>query len=355
MTVPIESILKHLRILVASDTTNPPRTITPNHPALVHICGTLADAGFTVKANHLGDGCVNLLGVRGEPDLLFNCHLDTVPPDSGWSRDPLSLRIENDRAVGLGACDIKGAAACLIAAAEATDGDAAILFTTDEEAGDSRCVRTFCETHADDFSAVIVAEPTGSRAVTAHRGLLSVEGVFTGAGGHASSQGPRSALHDLARWANAALADPTFADQRFNIGRIEGGEKANMIASQALVRFGLRPSPGADPNELLSAIKSHTPIDAEVLWSVRFDGPALTPTQDSIALSHVLGLTSGDPVDFWAEAALFAQHGLPSLVFGPGDIAQAHAPDEHVTLDQLKQAASVYATVFAGSLKAPSA
>ena len=104
-----------LEMLVAHDTTNPPRHIDTG--GIIRDIGTLAsDAGCSVKVEDLGDGAVILLAVRGTPDTLFNVHLDTVPTGDGWTSDPLTLRVTDDRAYGRGACDIKGAAACLLTA-----------------------------------------------------------------------------------------------------------------------------------------------------------------------------------------------------------------------------------------------
>ena len=69
----IDVALDHLRILVAADSSNPPRAITRDHVAVQHASEVLRGAGFIVEVNDLGDGCVNLLAVRGAPDVLFNC------------------------------------------------------------------------------------------------------------------------------------------------------------------------------------------------------------------------------------------------------------------------------------------
>ena len=132
-----------------------------------------------------GDGAVSLLAVRGKPTRVFNVHLDTVPSSAAWTADPLRLRVTEDRAIGLGACDIKGAAAGLIVAAQHTSGDAAFLFTTDEEANDARCIAAFLAA-GHPFRDAIVAEPTRCEAVLAHRGISSVLLKFRGAAGHAS-------------------------------------------------------------------------------------------------------------------------------------------------------------------------
>ena len=133
---------------------------------------------------------ISLLAVRGAPRTVFNFHLDTVPVAEGWSRDPLTLAIDRERATGLGACDIKGALAAMLAAASHTQADLAILVTSDEEAGNSCCVREFLA-QEPAFDSAIVAEPTRCRAVLSHRGILSGSAVFTGITGHASGEGAR--------------------------------------------------------------------------------------------------------------------------------------------------------------------
>ncbi len=121
-----------------------------------------------------------------------------------------------------------------------------------------------------------------------------------------------------------------------------------MIASRASARFGLRPAPGSETAAVLQSVQNAVPEGARCEWTTRFEGPALAPRYASPALAERLGVEIGDPVDFWTEAALFAEAGLPAIVFGPGDIAQAHAPGEHVSLEQLERAAQAYRSVFTG-------
>ena len=134
-----------------------------------------------------------------------------------------------------------------------TKGDAAFLFSTDEEANDARCIAAFLD-DAHGFHEAIVAEPTRCEAVLAHRGISSVLLKFRGMAGHASGANAlqASALHQAMRWGGHALdyvecqAHQRFGGLtglRFNIGRVEGGIKANMIAPSAELRFGFRPLP----------------------------------------------------------------------------------------------------------------
>ena len=359
----LPAILALLERLVAFDTRNPPRAVDRGG-----IFACLADAlgpGFSCAVTDLGDGCVSLLATRGAPSLLFNVHVDTVPSDPGWTGDPFALRVDDERAVGLGACDIKGAAACLIAAVHRAPGDVALLFTSDEEAGSSRCVRAFLTARAGRpaYRGVVIGEPTRCRAVLEHRGIATCNGAFRGTGGHASS--PRaladSAVHESVRWAARALA---FAEEsearryqsltgiRFNLGVLHGGTKANMIASAAELRFGVRPLPDQRPEALVAEITGLAPHADRVTWTPGFTAPPLpsaAPGADLVAasaLARELGLPAGEPVDFWTEAALFSEAGLPAIVYGPGDIAQAHTAGEWVRLAELCEAEATYERIL---------
>jgi len=357
MTALLESTLAHLEKLVSFDTRNPPRAIAAEGGIFGYLAANLP--GFEVEVVDHGAGAVSLYAVRGAPKYLFNVHLDTVPDSPHWSADPHAMRRLDDRVVGLGVCDIKGAAAALLAAANAGDGDAAFLFTSDEEANDPRGVAAFLA-RGIPYAAVLVAEPTMGEAVLAHRGISSVLVRFQGRAGHASGHqdAAASALHQAVRWGGRALdhvqslAHARFGGLtglRFNIGRIEGGIKANMIAPEAELRFGFRPLPSMDVDALLTQF-ADCAEPAAARFEETFRGPGLPSgaafdqggaraEERRLAARDVadaLGLPVGNAVDFWTEASLFSAGGYTALVYGPGDIAQAHTADEFVTLAQLR-------------------
>ena len=363
----IARILEHLAALVAFDTQNPPRAIGSDG-----IFDYLRQAlpGFHCTLTDHGAGAVSLLAVRGQPRLLCNVHIDTVPASPSWGSDPFRLVVGDGRATGLGACDIKGAAACLLAAAEQSPGDAAFLFSSDEEGGDPRCIAGFLRSRPA-FDAVLVAEPTGNRAVLAHRGISSVLLRLRGQAGHASvpAADQDSALHHAVRFGAAALdlvdaeAKTSFgglSGLRFNIGRIEGGIKANVIAPQAELRFGFRPLPSQSIDDLHGRFRALVPASALALYQESFRGPPL-PAGDLVGaeearlaardLADALALPVGGAVDFWTEAALFSEAGLPALVFGPGAIEQAHSADEWVSLAELAEAGAHYQRIFDHGLR----
>lgn len=347
----LDAVLKHLTALVAFDSRNPPREMSADSPMFVYLREQLP--GFDVQITDHGAGAVSLLAVRGKPSLLFNVHMDTVPASPAWSADPHILRVEGERAIGLGACDIKGAAAGLLAVAQATDGAMAILFSNDEEANDPRCIAHFLASE-HGFQNVIVAEPTVCQAVLAHRGISAVRMQFHGAAGHASAAqaAQANALHQAMRWgtrvldhvdAHAAQAFGGLQGLRFNIGRVEGGIKANVIAPEAELRFGFRPLPSQDMDELHQQFQGFAEPGAD--YEETFRGPSLPAgdaneaenrRREAEQWAESLGLPVGDAVDFWTEASLFSAVGMTAIVYGPGDIAQAHTADEWVALAQLE-------------------
>ena len=351
MNGPLVSTLKHLEALVGFDTRNPPRAIGTGG-MFDYLQANLP--GFRFELTDFGSGAVALLAIRGEPTRVFNVHMDTVPDSPAWTASPHVLRVTAERAVGLGACDIKGAAAAMLSAAAVTTGDAAFLFTSDEEANDARCIAGFLA-QGHGFNEAVVAEPTSCEAVLAHRGIASVLMRFKGQAGHAAGANALklSAVHQAIHWGEAALAFVEaqahqrfggLTGLRFNIGRIEGGIKANMIAPSAELRFGFRPLPSHDVAQLHAHFEGLADAAALAHYEATFAGPSLPAGSVAQAeskrlaardLADELGLPIGSAVDFWTEASLFSQAGMTALVFGPGDIAQAHTADEWVSLDQL--------------------
>jgi acetylornithine deacetylase len=121
-----------------------------------------------------------------------------------------------------------------------------------------------------------------------------------------------------------------------------------MVASDARVVFGVRPGAGVDAEGVIEAIRGAAPGEASATWTTRFSAPSLKESEASRALAERLGVEVAPGVDFWTEGALFAQAGAPTLVFGPGDIAQAHAPGEFVRLCELTHATTTYQRLLGG-------
>ncbi len=348
----VDGVLTRLQHLVAFDTQNPPRALDADAAIFAWISASLGPE-FVIEMTDHGLGRISMLAVRGKPSLLFNVHLDTVPVLEGSRFPPLELTQHEGRVYGRGACDIKGAAACLLELAAATRKPMAMLFTTDEEGASGCCVNEFIGAgRATAFGQVVVAEPTDCKAVLGHRGYLSVKGKFSGVSGHSSE--PRAlrdnALHKLSGWVVAAVERSTQleAENRrpcFNVGEVHGGVKSNVIASEARLHWSARLSPG-DSNEDFLAMMSGLEHGDSAQWHVPFSGPPLPTAGMDVAGAQAFverhGCDAGPAVDFWTEASLFARAGIPAIVLGPGNIEQAHAVDEWVNIEQLESALKIY-------------
>jgi acetylornithine deacetylase len=292
----------------------------------------------------------------GTPRRLINVHLDTVPANAGWSRDPWTPYIAGGRLYGLGSADTKGAIAATLVALEATrPHDFGVLFSGDEERG-SGVIRAFLAgPHAAAIREVIVCEPTARTAGVAHRGVLGQRARLTGPGGHSSKADhlPKP----LARLARLAVAlddvalrrlhdgPPNMQGTCLNIAALHGGVAFNVISARAELEWSLRPYPGFDRAgwdrevaELAAAIDPQIAIEATI-DHVPFSCDALT---DQVRRF----VRSVGTLDFWTEAALWASHGKNAIVIGPGDIAQAHAADEYVPLEDLDWAVDLFRSLL---------
>lgn len=292
----------------------------------------------------------------GTPRRLINVHIDTVPANAGWSRDPWTPYVADGRLYGLGSADTKGAIAATLVAIEATSPrDFGVLFSGDEEAG-SGVIRAFLAgPHAAAIREVIVCEPTARTAGVAHRGVLGQRARMTGPGGH-SSKADRlpKPLAQLARFA-AALDDAGIRRLHdgprgmqgtcLNIASLSGGVAFNVIPARGELEWSLRPYPGFDRagwDREIAALAAG--IDPQIAIETTLEH---IPFSCDALADHVRTFVrSIGTLDFWTEAALWAQHGKDAIVIGPGDIAQAHAADEFVPLDDLDWAVGVFRSLL---------
>jgi acetylornithine deacetylase len=293
----------------------------------------------------------------GEPRWLLNVHLDTVPPNAGWTGDPYAARAEGDCLVGLGAADTKGAiAAALCALEDARPANAAVLFSGDEEHG-STCMRHFLASgRARGIERAIVCEPTSLRAGTRHRGILSMEAHLRGRGGHSSRAdslpapvGELSLLAAACHQLGIKRRDEGpagFTGLCMNVARLDGGVAFNVVPDEARLTVSVRPPPGADV-ELLRAELTALARAATPAATVRFavDNPPFQ-TREPAAFMPYVGDVAVIDLAFWTEAALLSAAGVDAIVFGPGDIAQAHAPDESVPIADVRAARVAFANAF---------
>ena len=301
-----------------------------------------------------------VLATWGTPRLLINAHVDTVPVNAGWSADPFAARVAEGRVVGLGACDTKGAIASLLCALDAAPPrDLAVAFTGDEERTGT-VIRALLERERDALAEVrraIVCEPTSCRAGTRHRGILWIEATIGGRGGHSSRADELPApLAEAARLAVAfaewgqrqrEVGPLGFRGMCMNIAKLDGGVAFNVIPDEATLTISVRPPPGTDVEHVREQLFS---LALDVVPRAQLAVPMANPsfhTAHPERFSPLLGVDAPIDLAFWTEAALLTTAGIDCVVYGPGDIAHAHAPDEFVPIADLVRARDTFAQLFA--------
>jgi len=350
--------------LVAFDTQNPSGDERAMVQSLATQLGALGAArveAFAAGAHH---GVFAVFG--SAPSLLLNAHVDTVPANAGFTSRPHDLVLHAGRLHGLGAADTKGAIACILAALETCRSvgrsvrDVAILFSGDEESG-GRVMREFLGSErADGLTHAIVCEPTDCRVGVRHRGIAAVRAIARSPGGHSSRADDLAA--PVVTTARAAVALHAWG-QRYrrqgpagyeglcvNVAAIDGGVAFNVVPTHAALTVSFRPWPGADVAALLDEAKTVACAAAApdaLEWEVSFANPPLA-TRDVAGFSRWLPSLGRGAVDlqFWTEAALLSAVGIDAVVYGPGGIAQAHAPDEYVELAQLIEAHDTFVQIL---------
>ncbi len=312
-----------------------------------------------VSRKHGKPDSAYVLAVWGEPKLVLNVHIDTVPSGQGWLSDPLILRREEDRVIGLGACDIKGAAACILSAlARVKPNNVAVLFSGDEEQGSEIMPEVIKAGHLSGVEAAIICEPTGCKVGKQHRGMLALKSAFSGPGGHSSLadhiEAPllkASRLADaLGKYgeANLNFGTPPYQGLCMNVGGILSDGAYNVIPTSATLQFSLRPPPGDNvqirETDLHSIAKS---LGAESETLVAFEPFA---TEDMAGFKTLFESYDFVDLPYWTEAAMVSGAGINAVVFGPGHIEQAHQPEEWVSYAQLDAATRLYEAALAKGL-----
>lgn len=297
----------------------------------------------------------------GNPKILLNVHIDTVPSGEGWKSDPLELKRENGRVIGLGTSDIKGAAACILGAMERIrPKDVAILFSGDEEHGSEIMPAIIKRGHYGGAELAIVCEPTCCEVGRQHRGMLAINALFTGKGGHSSlSDVTERPLLQAARLAAAwgeygdkhmSFGKAPYQGLCLNIGDIENDGAYNVIPTRSKLWVSTRPPPGDNVakrrQDMLRIATSVTP-EAVMDTIVSFEPFA---TRDIEAFKPIFEDTPIVDLPYWTEAAMLSEAGLNVVVYGPGDVEQAHKPNEYVSEAQLVTAAYAYGRALSGDV-----
>ena len=321
---------------------------------------------------------VNLFGTlkakktNGKKPIILSGHTDVVPVSKGWSSDPFTATIKNEKLYGRGSCDMKGFIACTLAFAPIfkesnLDRDIHFCYTFDEETACIGAPLLIKELKKRDIKngICIIGEPTNMKIIDAHKGMNEYTVHFGGLAGHSSKPHMGvNAIEYASRYINKLLElrqelikrapkdcifDPPHST--LSIGGISGGIAHNVIADKCKVEWETRPVNKADGDfvtkeiekfvseKLLPDMKKVFPssyIKKEIIGEV-VGFEKLDESEACEFVSSITGDNSREVVSFGTEAGLFQEVGISTVVCGPGSIEQAHKIDEFIELNELKK------------------
>lgn len=325
----------------------------------------LDGAGFRTEVMEVPgrSGKANLIATlgAGPGGLVLAGHTDTVPYDEErWSYDPFRLTEHGGRLYGLGTCDMKSFLGIAIEAARGLAGNdlkrpLVILATADEESSMSGA-RALAEAGRPLWRYAVIGEPTGLKPVRLHKGVMAEAVRLTGRTGHASDpslgrnalDGMQEVMGDIMAWRmelTERYRHPAFAvpGPTVNLGHIHGGDNPNRICGNCELHIDLRVLPGMKGEDLHAELAARVAEIAgrrQLEWDVDplFAGipPAETPAASAIVKAgEALTGHPAEAVSFGTEAPFFNRLGMETMVLGPGDVAQAHQPDEYLAIARI--------------------
>ena len=308
------------------------------------------------------------------PWLLFESHVDTVST-FGMTVDPLMVKVVEGRVYGRGACDTKGSGAAMFWALQNYSRqvhqphNVGLIFALDEEARMTGA-KAFAANELKEFlpnlRGMIVGEPTLMRPVVATNGVIRWKTITRGRAAHSSMPAKGdSAITKMLRVVDALESryvpsvtkkHPMTGSSAMSVNVIRGGTQVNIIPEYCEIECDRRTVPG-ETEEQIWAERDAVLTGLEVEHTAPYVVPAMGDelSHDFMAVlqpilkSHNLDANGrGEP--YVTDASHFGAVGAPTIVIGPGDLAQAHTKDEWVTQDQLALAVEVYGEVMAAPL-----
>ncbi len=352
---------------LASVSSTDPGIDMSNRPVVEFLAEKLDSLGFACEVvqspSTTGNEKCNLIATYGSGPggMVLAGHTDTVPFDEHlWSGDPLRMTERDGRLYGLGVTDMKGFFPIAIEAVRSLLDEEfrqplIILATADEETS-MQGARSLAEMGWPRARSAIVGEPTGMRPIRSHKGIMMESVRLQGSSGHSSDPSlGRNALDAM----HAVIADLiAFRGQlreryrgdffeiphpTLNLGVIHGGDNPNRICGHCELQFDIRLMPGMEVESIrheirrrLAAVTGPLRVEAELV--PLFPGtPAFFAREQSALLRAAEKITGhqGESVAFGTEAPFLQQLGMDTIVLGPGNIDQAHQPDEYLSLDMI--------------------
>lgn len=326
----------------------------------------LQPLGFEVEIIQLSNkpDKYNLIATAGSGDegLVLSGHTDTVPFDEGrWSQDPFQLTQRDGRLYGLGVSDMKSFFALAIEAIRDLDlttltQPLTILATADEESTMSGAQALVTQNRRLGRHALI-GEPTGLKPIRMHKGISMETIRVLGRSGHSSNpnlgvsalEGMHLVIGEILNWREELQQNnrnPMFQVEvpTLNLGRIHGGDSPNRICAKCELQIDLRPLPGMDLDRLREELSTrlHKLLQGSELkleMEPGFDGiPAMETPEDAAIVQIAEELTGEKSISasYATEGPYLHELGMETIILGPGDIDQAHQPDEYLGLERIQ-------------------
>jgi acetylornithine deacetylase len=376
MPIPRGDAVALARALIRIDSRNP--TLAPDSPGEGDCARTLAsvldDWGFSVQLLESVPGRPNVvarIGPRNAPALMLNGHLDVVGVE-GMIHNPFSAQLRGDRIYGRGSADMKGGVAAMCAAAAKgaqADSSRQILVTAvvDEEY-ESLGMRALL---ADGIraEAAIITEPTRLAICPAHRGFVWMDIVVTGRAAHGSRYdiGVDAITHaglllaqleKLERTRESGPRHQLLGRGSLHASKIQGGVGMSTYPELCNLAIERRTLPGESAEKALGEIRDacakvrseHPQFAARVTLNtaqlpsdVPVDSPIVKRLRGALEREGVPVKIEG--LSAWTDAAPLNEAGIPTICFGPGDIALAHAAEEFVPIEEIDVATRVLTRV----------
>lgn len=331
--------------------------------------GWLRDWGYRPVVSEVAPGRCNVVGRRGAgrgPSLLLNGHLDTV--GVAGMVDPFSGAVRDGRLYGRGAADMKSGVACVLGTAaelarEEIRGELIVALTADEEHASLGMEALVASGVRAD--AAVVCEPTGLAIMPAHKGFLWMDVRTRGRAAHGSRPDAGvdaithmghvlTAFEEESRRLARETGHPLLGPASLHAGTIEGGSAPSVYPDGCRLVVERRTLPGETPEGVMAQV-------LEVLERARERCPDLDATVDAGLYRAATEVKAGSGVvaglrracrraglqgavggmTAWVDACFLNECGVPAVCFGPGSIAQAHATEEWVRVDEIEACARV--------------
>jgi len=360
----IKTLIQQIIAIPSVSCTNP-AIDQSNMDVIHHLADLFESLGFHIDIQpvDIDGGKANLIATIGQGDkgLVLAGHTDTVPFDgSRWNSDPFVLTERNDKLYGLGTTDMKSFFALVIEAIRGIDLSTLrqpliILATADEETSMAGA-KAIVDHGINNARHAVIGEPTNMKPVRMHKGMMMESIQLTGLSGHSSNpehgHNALEAMHkvmgNLLRWRDELQAqynNPLFAVPvpTLNFGHIHGGDNPNRICGACELQIDLRPLPGMSVIDLRDELHqrlSETLLDSNIRIETTslFEGVDAMETDAETEIVVAVEKLTNSPagaVAFGTEAPYYKQLGIDTIIFGPGNIAQAHQPDEYLEMQAL--------------------